>query len=80
VDVAEARCCPDGTRVATASDDQTARVWGVSRDTGTLADWRTTLERSDYFLNDQCVLILRDPMAQIRHHHHPPLPPIRIYY
>jgi len=51
---------PDGTRVATASLDQTARVWDVSWDTGTLADWRATLERCDYMLNDVGVLVVRE--------------------
>jgi hypothetical protein len=58
--------------VATASDDQTARVWDVSWDTGTLADWRAALERCDYRLNDDGVLIARDPKTLA-----PSLPPSR---
>jgi WD40 repeat protein len=52
---------PDGRRVATASVANTARVWDVSRDTGTLADWRAALERCDYRLNNDGVLVTRDP-------------------
>jgi WD40 repeat protein len=51
---------PDGRRVATASADGTARIWDVSWDTGTLADWQATLERCDYRLNRDGVLVERD--------------------
>jgi len=51
---------PDSRQVATASCDKTARVWDVSWDTGTLADWRAVIERCDYRLNDDGVLVARD--------------------
>jgi WD40 repeat protein len=55
---------PDGLRLATASDDNTARIWNVSWDSGDLADWRDTIEqRCDYRLNDEGVLVSRDPRA-----------------
>lgn len=56
---------PDGRRLATASYDRTARVSDVSGDTGTLADWRATLERCDYYLNDDGVLVVRDQKAPV---------------
>ena len=61
---------PDGQRVVTASGDHTARVWNVSWDTGTLADWRAALERCDYRLIGDGVLVLRDPTLPA-----PSLPP-----
>jgi WD40 repeat protein len=54
---------PDGKRVATASNDQTARVWDLSWDTGTLADWRAALEHCDYHLNGDGVPVARDPKS-----------------
>jgi WD40 repeat protein len=56
---------PDGTRVATASGDKTARVWNVSWDDGTLADWRAALERCDYRLNGDGVLVLARTIAPV---------------
>jgi WD40 repeat protein len=56
---------PDGTRVATASLDQTARVWDVSWDAGTLAEWRTALERCSYRLNSDGVLVLAKTIAPV---------------
>ena len=63
----------DGTRVATASDDHTARVWDVSWDTGTLPDWRAALERCDYRLNNDGVLVEKNPIdpAFLRPRRHP---------
>ena len=51
---------PDGTRVVTASEDRTARVWQAPLDQGTLADWTTIAERSPYLLVNG-VLSLRVP-------------------
>jgi len=51
---------PNGMRLMTASDDKIAQVWDVPRDTGSLADWRAALERSDYRLNDDGMLIVRN--------------------
>lgn len=44
-----------GSRVA-----RTARVWNVSWDTGTLADWRALRDRGDYYLNSDGVLVAKD--------------------
>jgi len=52
---------PDGKRVVTASDDHTAQVWDVSWNTGTLAEWRAVVERGEYHLNSDGVLVARDP-------------------
>ncbi len=52
---------PDGKRLATASVDRTARVWDVSWDAGTLADWAGSVDRGDYRLNDDGILVVRDP-------------------
>jgi len=56
---------PDGKRVAKASGDKTARVWNVSWDDGTLAEWRTALERCDYRLNSDGVLVLARTIAPV---------------
>lgn len=47
---------PDGQRVVTASWDETARVWDVGTDPGTLPDWERTAERSPFVLNEQGAL------------------------
>jgi len=52
---------PDGTRVVTASWDQTARVWDISPDTGTLDQWSAVAERSPFVLSEQRVLVRRSP-------------------
>ena len=59
--VESAAFSPDGTRVVTASGDQTARLWDIPLDTGTLADWARVAERSPFVLNDQGVLVRRSP-------------------
>lgn len=57
---------PEGRRVATATDIGPMRIWNVSEDTGTLEDWRATLERCDYRLNEDGILIMRYPNFDIR--------------
>ena len=52
---------PDGTRLVTASEDGTARIWDVSWDTGTLADWHAIAERGEFRLNSDGILVARDP-------------------
>jgi WD40 repeat protein len=55
---------PDGKRVTTAaSGGNAARVWDVSWDDGTLADWRTALKRSDFRLNRDGALVLARTIA-----------------
>jgi len=49
---------PDGTHVVTASWDQTARVWDVPLASGTLAEWRTTMERTSPYRLVNGVLVL----------------------
>jgi WD40 repeat protein len=53
----------DSSRVVTAGEDKTARVWDVSWDACTLAYWRATVERSDYRLDRNGVLVVREPDA-----------------
>jgi WD40 repeat protein len=48
--VVSAAFSPDGTRVVTASGDQTARVWDVRLDEGTLEQWSAVVERSSFVL------------------------------
>ena len=65
---------PDGTRVVTASEDKTARVWDggtgnplshqdrvweVPLASGTLSDWRATMERASPYVLVNGVLSLR---------------------
>ena len=53
---------PDGTRVVTASWDQTARIWDIPIDEGTLERWAAIAERSSFVL-DGIVLVRRAPTA-----------------
>lgn len=41
---------PDGTRVLTTSDDSAARVWDLPLSSGTLADWRATMDRASPYV------------------------------
>jgi len=44
---------PEGARVVTTSNDRTARVWSVPLASGTLDEWRATIERvSTYVLTN----------------------------
>jgi hypothetical protein len=57
--VVSAAFSPDGTRVVIAVDN-TARVWGVGLDTGTLEQWSAIAERSPFVLNG-VALVRRSP-------------------
>jgi WD40 repeat protein len=59
--VSSAAFSPDGTRVVTAS--KTARVWDVRPDTGALADWIRTAERSPFVLVNGVLVRRSDPHA-----------------
>jgi len=50
---------PDGTRVVTASKDKTARVWEVPLASGTLEEWRATMNRASPYTLINGVLCLR---------------------
>lgn len=52
-----------GTRLVTVSSDHTARIWNVSWDTGTLADWHVAEARCDYRLVGDGILVARGPKA-----------------
>jgi WD40 repeat protein len=49
---------PDGTRVVTASD-KTARVWDLPLASGTLAEWRATMDRASPYVLVNGVLFPR---------------------
>jgi WD40 repeat protein len=49
--VVSAAFSPDGTRVVTASKDNTARLWDVQPDTGTLDQWSAFSERGLFVLD-----------------------------
>jgi WD40 repeat protein len=59
-DVMSAAFSPDGTRVVTASADSTARVWDVPLASGSLAEWRATMDRSSPYVLVNGVLSLRN--------------------
>jgi len=50
--VGSAAFSPDGTRVVTASDDQTARIWETRLDETPPAGWSALAERSPFVLSD----------------------------
>lgn len=50
--VRRAAFSPDGTRVVTASDDHTARVWETELDNTPCAAWPALAARSPFVLND----------------------------
>ena len=60
-EVVSAAFSSDGTRIDTASWDNTARVWDVRPDMGTLADWAAVAERSPFVVDDRGVLVRRVP-------------------
>jgi WD40 repeat protein len=49
---------PDGMRVITAGDDSTARIWDLSLSSGTLADWRATMEHASPYVLTHGVLCI----------------------
>jgi WD40 repeat protein len=57
--VRSAAFSPDGTRVVTASRDNTARVWDVPLASGPLAEWRATMDRVSPYVLVNGVLSLR---------------------
>jgi WD40 repeat protein len=50
---------PDGARVVTASEDRTVRVWDVPLASGTLTEWRATMERASPYTLVNGVLSVR---------------------
>jgi len=56
---------PDGTRVATGGDN-TARVWDLSWDTGSLDDWRDILPSCGYVLTKDGVVITQRAAMRVR--------------
>jgi len=68
--VGSAAFSPDGTRVVTASGDKTARVWDVPLASGTLADWRATVDRaSPYVLTNGFCLSGAQSTVRVGHPH-----------
>jgi WD40 repeat protein len=57
--VASTAFSPDGSRVAAASGDHTARIGEVPLASGTLAEWRATMERASPYVLANGVLSLR---------------------
>ena len=51
---------PDGNRLVTASGDHTARIWDVSTEAGTLADWHAIADRCGYRLNGDGAVVTRE--------------------
>jgi WD40 repeat protein len=51
---------PDGTRIVTTSEEKTARVWDVPLASGTLAEWRATMDRASPYVLANGVLSLRN--------------------
>jgi WD40 repeat protein len=51
----------DGTLVVTASSDHTARIWTLPLASGTLQDWRATVERFSPYTLVKGALIARAP-------------------
>jgi WD40 repeat protein len=58
--VMSAAFSPDGTRIITASFDNTTRVWDVRLDEGRLEQWSAVAERSPFVLNG-IALVRRGP-------------------
>jgi WD40 repeat protein len=54
----------DGTRVVTASLDQTAQVWDLRLDTGTLDDWSRVAKRSPFILEGGVVVRRSPPRSE----------------
>jgi WD40 repeat protein len=58
--VVSAAFSADGTRVVTSSADKTARVWDVPLASGSLAEWRATMDRVSPYVLVNGVLSLRN--------------------
>jgi WD40 repeat protein len=58
--VGSAAFSPDGTRVVTASRDNTARIWDVPLASGPPAEWRATMDRVSPYVLVNGVLSLRN--------------------
>jgi WD40 repeat protein len=56
----------DGAQLVTASEDHTARIWDISGDPGTVADWRAIADRGAYRLDPEGAVVGRDGAASRR--------------